>query len=149
MQKLTEKEWDIIKYSLNFLHDRDLSLIYKEEFISLLENTMEKLNITFTPQSEIDKKKIKEYIVRYNNDKIKISLNGTDKKHSSAILEDGITRIAHNNNILPEFIKILMNENTFDTLSKIFITLQYTNLLFYCPVSIEENCDNGELRIVV
>ena len=68
MKNLTEKEWDIIKYSLSFLHNRDLSLFYDERTISTLENTMRKLDIDFVSQEEKDKKKIEKYVVADLND---------------------------------------------------------------------------------
>lgn len=147
MQRFSEEEWNIIKYSLKFLHNRDLSLFYDKEFISTLENTMKKIEIEFTPQGEIDKKKIEKYIVTYEEEKKEISLNESDKQLSSNILEDAIVRVIKKYELSSANLKILMNKNTFDYLSKIFITMPYAMGLLYYPVKVDESIGNGEIKI--
>ena len=99
MLEFTGKELDIIKYSLKIFHNRDLSSFYSNETIDILENVMKKLDIDFIPQSEIDKKKVNEYILCYNNDKVKITINKIDKRFISNIIFDEINEIARKNNI--------------------------------------------------
>ena len=147
MGRFSEEEQNIIKYSLKFLHNRDLYLFYDKEFISTLENTMHKFGIEFTPQEEIDKKKIKKYIVIYEEEKKEIFLNESDKQLSSDILEDTIARVIKKYNLSSANFKILMNKNTFDYLSKIFTTMPYVMGLFYYPVNIDESTGNGEIKI--
>lgn len=147
MGRFSEEEQNIIKYSLKFLHNRDLSLFYDKEFISTLENTMRKFEIEFTLQEEIDKKKIEKYIVIYEEEKKEIFLNESDKQLSSDILEDTIARVIKKYNLSSASLKILMNKNTFDCLSKIFTTMPYVMGLFYYSVNIDESTGNGEIKI--
>lgn len=148
MKNLTEKEWDIIKYSLSFLHNRDLSLFYDERTISTLENTMRKLDVDFVSQEEKDKKKIEKYVVDYKGDRRELCINDKDKAFAAGIIEDKIKEVMKDNNILQNALKILINENTFYSLRNVFITLGYTMTLSYLPVSIDKSIENGELKLV-
>lgn len=48
---VSEKEKDIIKFALDYLHDADLSE-YGADNVRVLENLMTKLNLTFVSQLE-------------------------------------------------------------------------------------------------
>lgn len=148
MKNLTEKEWDIIKYSLSFLHNRDLSLFYDERTISTLENTMRKLDVDFVSQEEKDKKKIEKYVVDYQGDRREICINYKDKAFTAGIIEDKIKEAMKDNNVSQNALRILINENTFYSLRNVFITLGYTMTLSYLPVSIDKRIENGELKLV-
>lgn len=147
-KRFTGKEWDMIKYSLKFLHNRDLSLYYDKETISVLENTMKKLEIDFIPQDEKDKKKIKKYVVSYKGDKREISINKIENPCPSEIFKEKITELLDDKNVFPEALRILMNDNTFNLLSKLFVTMGYTKTFCYIPVLIDNSVDNGEIKIV-
>ncbi len=147
-KRFTGKELDMIKYSLKFLHNRDLSLYYDRETISVLENTMKKLEIDFIPQDEIDKKKIKKYVVSYHGDKREIPINEIENPCPSEAFKEKITELLDDKNVLPEALKILMNDNTFNLLSKVFVTMKYMKTFCYIPVFIDNSVDNGEIKFV-
>ena len=41
-----------------------------------------------------------------------------------------------------------MNDNTFNLLSKVFVTMKYMKTFCYIPVFIDNSVDNGEIKFV-